>query len=224
MSAAIPARWTSERSSDAGGVRAPSRPPFLSIVPRDEFGSEADLAHCPLDLPEEDPPADVIQRRTAEPTTLLLICVMVSLVTSGVFAEVWFPRQPIGRAPQAVRLPLENLRMRSSPQLLRLVASQADAAWQPALLELGRRGALTELAMLREHESAAVRALVPIAFLEMGARAHDQIPWLAEGLASPDQSVRQSTMTALRTLARRHGAFCMPAGSERYRDLAHAAP
>lgn len=76
-----------------------------------------------------------------------------------------------------------------------------------AVAELGRRGALGELHHLRAHPRADVRAAVPLAFLAWGPAAHQHIPWLAEGLASPDEAVRQNTMTALARLAASHGPY-----------------
>lgn len=225
MCAAIPARWASERSPDAGGTIAPSRSIVLSIVPREEPWGDAESSATPFaPTTEEDPPAEEVQRRTAEPTTLLLLCAMLGLVGAGLAGELLFPRQPVWRPPAMVRLPVDSLKTRPSPQLVRLAASQAEGAWQTAMMELGRRGALAELSSLRSHQSVAVRALVPLAFLEMGAAAHGQIPWLAQGLASPDAAVREATITALRTLKRRHGVYHPPAGDERYRDLARSAP
>lgn len=224
MSAATSVLWASERSSNAGGAAAPSTIPF-SIVPRDDGWAEGDAPALDLSAsPEEDPTAEVIQRRTAEPTTLLLISVMVCLIAAGLAGEVLWPRQPLWRPAVAVQLPKETLQTRPSPLLFKLAHEQVEGAWREAMLELGRRGALRELASLRSHAALEIRALVPLAFLEMGAAAHEQIPWLAEGLTSPDEPVRNATMTVLRTLVRRHGVFQMPAADESYRDLAQAAP
>lgn len=228
MSSVLSAWRAPERAPACAPPNFHSPPAFrLSIVPRDDGPWEADAAEPSAALPaapETDPSAAEVQAQTAEPSTLLALSLMVSLIGTGLALEILFPARYESRPPAPVRLPLDTLHTRSAPALLKLAADQGDGTWRPALLELGRRGALTELAALREHRAAEVRALVPIAYLEMGPAAHAHIPWLAEGLTSSDDAVRAATRTALVQLARSHGAYRVGPARDEFRQLTHAAP
>lgn len=76
-----------------------------------------------------------------------------------------------------------------------------------AVEELGRRGAIEELARLLGHPRADVRSQVPAALMAASQRAHDRIPLLAEGLQSPDEATRQATAEALLILVRARGPY-----------------
>lgn len=159
--------------------------------------------------------ARVVAASKGTPSAAGIACMLALLMTGAVY--VWqFVRseggdQPSVTATAGATCPTRNDRPKltscSLKTVLRLTHDDDPDVRDEAVFELGRRGAVAELEQLESHPKPDVRAAVPLAMLLAGRTAHSRIPHLADQLASPDESVRQNTITALRTLVTRYGTY-----------------
>jgi hypothetical protein len=161
-------------------------------------------------LAAADPSASEIQARQAGAGSLALLAFMLSMLVVGSFLQAYLrpaSQSHLAARQQAIESHRATISRWSNQRMIRSLARADVAQAQAVLEELARRGELELLVAQRQHERAEIQALVPQIMVSLGEPAHRYLPRLADGLTSPDATVRAETMTALRTLTRRFGPY-----------------
>lgn len=167
-----------------------------------------------LDQPRQrisdDPSAAEITARNSGTGSLAVLAFMLAMLVVGSFLQAYLrPIAPTATSQRQLAVAQHRTAISrwSNDRMVRSLNRAQPHEAQAVLEELARRGELPLLVAQRHHQRPEIQALVPTVMATLGRPAHPFLPELADGLSSPDPTVRAETMAALRSLSRQFGPY-----------------